>query len=205
MRPRVKICGITGMQDALACSRAGADFLGFIFYEKSPRYVTPEKAKGIIKDLPPRVVPVGVFVNEEREKINEIVASTGIRIIQLGGDETPDDCTKYDARIWKSFRIRNPEDVAPTVSYKIDAAILDGAPDGEYGGSGMRASDLVALRMKSFHRLVLAGGITPENVVDAGMEVQPYAIDINSGVESSPGKKNHARVKELFKQINLIT
>jgi phosphoribosylanthranilate isomerase len=203
MRPRVKICGITNLRDALCAVEAGADYLGFIFYPKSPRYIAPDRAASIIHQLPDRVTPVGVFVNDSREVINKVIAGCGIRLIQLSGDESPDDCRNYPVNVWKAFRIRDPGNVRRTADFQLDAALLDGARDAEYGGSGERADLSVAGAMKSFHRLVLAGGLSPENIVDAISSVDPFAVDVNSGVEHAPGIKDHTKIFELFRQVNL--
>ena len=203
MRPRVKICGITNLRDALCSVEAGADYLGFIFYQKSPRYITPERAALIIRQLPERVTPVGVFVNDMRPTINAVIAGCGIRLIQLSGDESPDDCRDYPVPVWKAFRFRERVDVPRTAAFQLDAALLDGARNGEYGGSGDTADLSIAGSMKAYHRLVLAGGLSSENIADVIALVAPFAVDVNSGVEHVPGKKDHARIFELFRQVNL--
>jgi phosphoribosylanthranilate isomerase len=205
MKPRVKICGITNLEDALNCAHAGADALGFIFYKKSPRYIEPKEAATIIQHLPLFITPVGVFVNESRNRIEEISKQTHIRIIQMSGDESPADCTGFSVKVWKSFRIKNLHEVEAVKEYTIAAAMLDGAGNGIYGGSGVLADFSIALAMKKFHPVILAGGLNPDNVLDAIQAVQPYAVDINSGVESIPGKKDHAKVALLFKALNHIS
>ena len=199
---KVKICGLTNLEDALFCGSAGADAIGFIFYEKSPRYITPAKAAQIIDQLPSYITPVGVFVNEKRPTIERIIDETGIRSIQLSGDERPNDCGGYSVKVVKSFRIRNSSEVEQVKDYKISAAMLDGASDDSYGGSGMLPDFAIALEMKTYHPLFLAGGLNPDNVIQAVQQVQPYAIDVNSGVEYSPGKKDHSKVALLFERLN---
>ncbi len=200
--PLVKICGITKLEDALFCSSAGANFLGFIFYTKSPRYITHRHVREIIEQLPSTVTPVGVFVNESREVINDIILKTNIRIIQLSGDESPDDCLGYPIDVWKAFRIDKIDEVQQTTAFQISAALLDGVKGKEYGGTGVPADISVANEIKKYHRLVLAGGLNPENVSSMIRQTQPYAIDVNSGVEISPGKKDHNKVKQLFENIS---
>ncbi len=202
MGVKVKICGMTSLEDALFCGSAGADALGFIFYEKSQRYISPLKASKIIEQLPSYITPVGVFVNEQRSVINRIISETGIRSIQLSGDERPEDCAGYPVKVVKAFRIRNEEDIEKTKEFTISAAMLDGASGDEYGGSGTTADFNIALGMKKFHPLFLAGGLNPDNVIQALQHVQPYAIDVNSGVEFAAGKKDHSKVTLLFERIS---
>ncbi len=201
MRPLVKICGITRKADALFCVSRGADALGFIFYKESPRHIEPAKAVRIIASLPPFVTPVGVFVNEGRRRINAIVRQTGVRVIQLSGDESPEDCRGYSISVIKAFRLRPGQSLRPLLKYRLAAALLDGARDGSYGGSGRLADFKIALAMKKHFPLVLAGGLTPENVVHAVRSVRPYAIDVNSGVEACPGKKDRQKVESLFERL----
>jgi phosphoribosylanthranilate isomerase len=200
VKPLVKICGITSEADASASIQAGADFLGFIFYGKSPRYVLPSTAAQIIRHLPAHVTPVGVVVNERRDMINAIIEETGVRAVQLSGDEQPAECTGYDVPIIKAFRFRNG--TSETTGYEIWAALLDGAHDGQYGGTGMLPDLAIAHSMAHNHRLFVAGGITPDNVLEVVRRVEPFALDINSGIEISPGKKNHRKLRQLFQQLS---
>ena len=203
-KPKVKICGMTNLEDALFCAHAGADALGFIFYEQSPRYVSTSRAADIIRELPAYVIPVGVFVNEARDDIRRVTEKTGIRIIQLSGDEKPKECLGYGVKVWKAFRIRDLEEVESIGAYSIAAAMLDGAPEGKFGGSGVLPDYSVACAMKEIHPVVLAGGLNPENIIGAIQAVQPYAIDLSSGVEVYPGKKDHSKVQNLFEKIGRI-
>ncbi|HEY6191542.1 MAG TPA: phosphoribosylanthranilate isomerase [Bacteroidota bacterium] len=223
MKLRVKICGIRDSEDAQMCSSAGADALGFIFYTGSPRYVDPDAAAAIIRELPPFITPVGVFVNAGRETIQSVIRRTGIRAIQLSGDETPADCQGYPLSVVKAFRIRNIDEVERVKEYAISAAMLDGAsggpgirPDGGeptpgeghgasvYGGSGTMPDLSVAERLKNYYPLIVAGGLNPENAPVVVRAVKPYAIDVNSGVESAPGKKDRNKVKLLFEALGTI-
>lgn len=198
MNPLVKICGITNLADALVCCHEGADALGFIFYRESPRNIEPHRAAMIIAHLPKCVTPVGVFVNAPRETIDRLVTDTGIRTLQLSGDETPEDCAGYPVPVWKAFRIRDPQAVESVGRYPIAAALLDGADGGNYGGTGTAPDFEIARRMKDYHPLILAGGLNPQNVVAAVRTVRPYAIDVNSGVELTHRKKNHVAIRRLF-------
>lgn len=202
MKPRVKICGITNLQDALYCAKAGADALGFIFYKKSPRYITPEEAAIVIKQLPKFITPIGVFVNETRKNIESIISKTGIRVIQLSGDEIPANCTGFSTKAWKGFRFRTLSEIESIKTYSVSAVMLDGANNAQYGGSGVLADFSIAIAMKQFHPVILAGGLNPENILGAIEAVQPYAVDVNSGVESSPGKKDQAKISLLFEKLS---
>lgn len=200
---KVKICGITRSEDALFCARAGAEMLGFIFYAASPRAVTPREAARIIAELPGGVTPVGVFVNAPRPEILSTIGATGIRMIQLSGDEPPEACRGYAVDVIKAFRFRDAGEAHLVREYRgIAAAMLDGASGGLYGGSGLRADAAVALAMKEHAPLFLAGGLSPDNVAEAARAVAPFALDVNSGVEASPGVKDHAKVALLFERLN---
>ncbi|HLX11857.1 MAG TPA: phosphoribosylanthranilate isomerase [Bacteroidota bacterium] len=201
MNTRVKICGITNAEDAQICSEAGADALGFIFYSKSPRFITLEAARMIIASLPPFITPVGVFVNENRDTINRTIAETRIGAIQLSGDERPEDCLGFSVPVIKAFRLTTGGDVTGLADYPIAAALLDGAKDDKYGGTGERADVALASRLAKRYRLILAGGLDPSNIVEAIRIVQPYAVDVNSGVELSPGKKDYAKISLLFERL----
>ena len=198
---KVKICGMTNASDALFCAGQGADELGFIFYDRSPRYIAPEAAAEIIAGLPPYVTPVGVFVNETRGRIEQAIALSGIRSLQLSGDESAADCAGFGLPVIKAFRFKDPSETLRAREYAIAAAMLDGQRDGLFGGSGVMADTTVALALKTFHPLYLAGGLTPDTVVRAARSVLPFAVDVNSGVELSPGVKDHARVALLFERL----
>jgi len=204
MQPRVKICGITTREDALRCVDAGADALGFIFYQGSPRAIAPARAEAIIGELPPYVTPVGVFVNAPRSEIDRVILQTRIRILQLNGDEAPEDCEGYPVKVWKGFRCSSLGEVARTRVYPISAALLDGAQPPFYGGSGRMADFSVASALKKIFPLILAGGLGPENILDAVRAVEPFAVDVNSGVESAPGRKDRQKVALLFEQLSRL-
>ncbi len=201
MRPRVKICGITNIVDALAAIHHGADALGFIFHEKSPRYLPPARARTVTDALPPSVLRVGVFVNAARSTVNAIVEAARLHAIQLSGDEPPEACRGYAVPVIKVIRPTSPEDLARLDRYPVAAFLLDGHRDGLYGGTGIRVDPALAGEAARRYPLILAGGLRPDNIVSAIREVRPFAVDVNSGVESSPGKKDHSQLALLFRAL----
>ena len=195
---KVKICGITNIDDALTAVGFGADMLGFVFAE-SPRRISPEKARDIVKDVPPHIVTVGLFVNEDAQRVREITAAAGLRAIQLHGDESPEYVSGFspDAlQVLKAFRVSGRDDLASINQYQCDAILLDTKVEGVAGGSG-EVFEWEILEDTSFSRpVILAGGLTPDNVAQAVERVHPYAVDVSSGVECSPGRKD----KELLRR-----
>ncbi|HMK42867.1 MAG TPA: phosphoribosylanthranilate isomerase [Dissulfurispiraceae bacterium] len=195
---KIKICGITNAEDALAAAEYGADALGFVFYSGSPRHVAPESARSIIEQLPPFITTVGVFVNEAVENICRIQAETGVGVVQLHGEELPDVCLAFPHAI-KAFRVRTLTDLAPFSRYHADAFLLDAYSPGAYGGTGQIFNWDIAVEAKKFGRIILAGGLTPDNIARAIDHVRPYAVDVSSGVEERKGKKDLEKVR-LFIQ-----
>jgi len=195
---RVKICGITNIEDALSAVEYGADALGFVF-AKSPRRIRPEDAKKIIAKLPPFVAAVGVFVNEEASIVAKIAREAGLAAVQLHGDESPLYVEGLiPLKVIKSFRIRSREDLAGIRKYKCSAVLLDTRVEEVAGGSG-RPFDWSILEGIAFkHPVVLAGGLTPDNVARAVSRVRPYAVDVSTGVESSPGKKDRELLQKFI-------
>lgn len=195
---RVKICGITNPEDALFAVAQGVDALGFIFYEPSPRYVHPERVSDIVSTLPPFVTPVGVFVNRAREEVLEIARSTGIRAVQLHGDETPAECEGYPFPVVRALRVGDGFDPASLSDYPVDTFLLDTAKKGWYGGTGETFDWRVARAATAHGRIILSGGMDPSNVADAVRTVNPYAVDCGSGVEAAPGRKDRARIRAFL-------
>lgn len=193
---KIKICGITNPEDAFAAVDYGADALGFVFYEKSPRSVTPEIAKTIISSLPPFIASVGVFVDMDNEKLEEITRYTGLDLIQLHGSETPEFC-RLSRKAIKAFRVKELSDLEPLKLYKtVPAFLLDAFAPDEVGGTGRIFNWEIAIEAKKFGRIILAGGLTPENIEEAINLVQPYAVDVASGVEGeNKGRKDHKKLK----------
>lgn len=191
-----KICGITNREDALCAVKCGADALGFIFYEKSPRYVAPEKAAEIICDLPPFITPVGVFVNAPH--IDATVKLAGLRAIQLHGDEPPEACLGHDVPVIRALRVGNEFDALALRSHPVHTFLLDTARAGSYGGTGETFDWAKAREAKNYGRIILSGGLNPDNVREAIEQVAPYAVDTSSGVEAEPGKKDHKKVRDFL-------
>lgn len=198
---RVKICGITSREDALRAAEAGADALGFIFYAPSPRYVPPGRAAEIVAHLPPFVTPVGVFVNESREKILETVRTVGLRVVQLHGDETPEACGGYPVPVIRALRVDEGFEPETMRAYPVKTFLLDKKKKGLYGGTGETFDWGLARAAKAYGRIVLSGGLGPENVAEAIRTVGPYAVDCGSGVESGPGRKDPEKLAAFFEAI----
>ena len=198
MRVRTKICGITLSQDAQLAAEQGADAVGFIFYSRSPRYIHPDKAAEIVSDLPPFVTPVGVFVNTDRGEINSIVNAVGLRAVQLHGDESPADCEGFSVPVIRALRVGEDFDVRSLDAFPVDTFLLDTDKAGLYGGTGQTFDWKVAQEVTRVHRIVLSGGIGPENVAEAVTTVAPYGVDCGSGVEAKPGVKDHGKIRAFF-------
>ncbi len=191
---KVKICGITNPEDALKAVDFGADALGFVFYKASPRYISPEETKHIIHKLPPYVTTVGVFVNENTEEIRRIVDFALIDVVQLHGNEPPEMCL-MDRRVIKAVRVRELNDLEPLKLCVASAYLLDTYDPELYGGTGQIFNWDIAVDAKQLGRVILAGGLTPENVERAVRWVRPYAVDVSSGVEEEKGRKDHRKVR----------
>ncbi len=197
-RVRIKICGITSFTDARRAIESGADFLGFNFYPESPRYVAPAKARRIIEKLPKRIAAVGVFVNEPEEKMLAIARRVGLKYLQLHGDESPAEVARLQRsfRVIKALRVKRPFRSAQITRYRAASALLlDGFDRRLRGGTGKTFDWKIARRAASRVRVFVAGGLAPENVAGAIRTARPYAVDVSSGVESRPGKKDPARLK----------
>ncbi len=195
---RVKICGITRAEDALQAVEAGASALGFIFVQSSPRYIRPEQARAIIAEIPPFVVPVGVFVDAGRPDIMRLIDETGIRCLQLHGHETPEETVGYPVPVFKGFRVSQDFDLEALGTYPSRTFLLDAHVAGIYGGTGRTFDWRIALAARRFGRIIVGGGITPENVGEAIAAAAPFAIDVSSGVESAPGIKDSGKIRRLF-------
>jgi phosphoribosylanthranilate isomerase len=192
---KVKICGITNIDDAEAAVGLGADALGFVFFRESPRYVSPQNAASIIRKLPSFIPAVGVFVDETAKKIEETASISGIDLIQLHGDEPPEMCG-LSRRVIKVIRVKSLDSLSPLSRYKdkVTAFLLDTYTPEALGGTGRIFNWDIAVEAKQFGRILLAGGLTQENVGDAVRHVRPYAVDVSSGVELKKGKKDHTKL-----------
>src|SRR3989304_1257011 len=194
---RVKICGITNLEDAFLAVNLGADALGFIF-AKSPRRIEPEKAREIIDNLPPLVSKVGVFGDENGEKVKEVAAFCGLDTLQFHGDESPSYCRNFRSlfKVIKSFRIRNLKSLKPLSLYSVDAILLDTYSKEAMGGTGKTFNWGIAKEAQGFGRpLILSGGLNPSNVTRAINLVEPYAVDAKRGANFPPGKKNQEKFR----------
>lgn len=202
MPTRIKICGITRYEDARIAANLGVDALGFIFFRKSPRYVAPDDAATIIRQLPPFVSRVGVFVNESFENILEIAGRTGIDTLQLHGSETPEFCAQFSHPVIKAFSIKPDTDLSVIETYKTSGILLDTWNGTMHGGSGKTFDWSQARQVCTHHNnVVVAGGLGPSNVEDALNALNPYGLDINSGVEIQPGIKNPHKIRDV---VNII-
>ena len=203
----VKICGITNYQDASMAVELGAGALGFIF-AFSPRQITPQKARDIIRTIPPFVKTVGVFVDEGPAEIKEVIHYCGLDLVQLHGDESPDLCCELMPYTIKALRIKGEASLRKSQTYrgKVRALLLDSYSKDKAGGTGKTFDWQLALKIKKLGiPIILAGGLGPSNIDDAVRTVRPYAVDVNSGVEERPGKKSHLRMKDLMKKVRRIS
>jgi phosphoribosylanthranilate isomerase len=202
MRTRVKICGITRLEDALAAVDSGADALGFVFYAPSPRFVEPAVAEAIIKQLPPFVTTVGLFVNASVDQVQTIMAQTGIDLLQFHGDESPEYCAQFDRPYFKALRMSPDIDVvAETKRFSLARGILlDAYRPGVPGGTG-EAFDWERIPSDIDKPLILAGGLDQSNVAQAIRRVKPYAVDVSGGVEAAKGLKDCEKITSFMNEV----
>lgn len=199
---KVKICGITNLEDARAAVDMGADILGFNFYEKSPRHITLDQASEIITNIPGYVDTAGIFVNATEQQIRQLTDAGLINWVQFHGDESPEFCTQFNhwgIHTLKAIRVRSIDDINRANDFHSYAILFDSFDPNLYGGTG-KTFDW-ALAKKCPRRIFLAGGIGPDNVSEA-LAVNIYGVDVCSGIESQPGKKDHTKMKQLFDAIN---
>jgi phosphoribosylanthranilate isomerase len=203
-KTRVKICGITNWRDAKQAFEAGAEFLGFNFYRESPRYISPSRAQRIAQRLPKGVRAVGVFVNESEAAVLKIARLVGLKYVQLHGDESPETVAHLARRVHviRALRVRKPFRSAQLARFEgASAFLLDGFDRNARGGTGKTFDWSVARRVNRGRKIFLAGGLTPENAAEASRSVHPYALDVCSGVEARPGKKDAARVTAFIQAV----
>jgi len=196
---KVKICGITTTADAEVAVAAGADMIGLIFYLPSPRYVTPEQAQAIVARLPSGFPAVGVFVNESLETVTRVAQASGVQIVQLHGYESPEMCRQLPWRVLKTFRFTAQVQPEMMRQYSVEAFLIEGFHADVYGGGGTRADWQRVATLHHYGRIILAGGLTPENVCEAICLVRPYAVDVCSGVEATPGSKDWDKVRAFVR------
>lgn len=199
MTVRVKICGLTRADDALAAVAAGADALGFMFFAGSPRCVRHEQAATIISALPPFVARVGVFVNPSEAEVRFAIEACGIDTLQFHGEESPEFCRRFGLPVLKAFRVQDESSLKPLAQFTTETWLLDSFVPGQHGGTGAAFNwELAAEAVRRGGRVILAGGLTPENAAEAVRRVRPYALDVSSGVESAPGRKDAAKVRAFI-------
>lgn len=198
---RVKICGVTCVEDALAAVDAGADALGFMFYPPSPRFLRIDQAAAIARELPPFVSRVGVFVDASPERVQEAIVAAGLDTLQFHGKESPEYCRGFvGRRIVKAFRMQNPASLQALENYRGMAWLLDSYVAGAFGGTGQTFNwDLACEAVRRGGTVILAGGLTADNVGRAVAAVRPFAVDVSSGVESEPGRKDPAKMREFVR------
>lgn len=205
MSTKVKICGLTSVADAVAAAEAGADMIGLMFYDQSPRNISIAQAVEISRALSPFVLKVGVFVNPEEAQVMEAITACGLNLLQFHGDEPSDFCTQFGAMSVKALRVQNAESLAALENYSTDAFLLDAYSKSGLGGTGEKFNWDLAIEAQKFGKpIFLAGGLTPENVADAVRKVQPFAADVSSGVESAPGKKDAAKVRAFIQAVKSV-
>lgn len=198
---RVKICGIASVEDAAAAVDAGADALGLIFVPGTPRHVAPDAAAAIVERLPPLVAVVGVFVDRPLDEVLRIVAALRLHAVQLHGEEAEDFSRRMPVPVIRAIRVRDGASLGPLRTYPADAFLLDAHVEGRYGGTGRTVSWDLAVQAKGRRPLFLSGGLRPETVAEAVRRVRPYGVDVSSGVEASPGRKDHRKVREFIANV----
>jgi phosphoribosylanthranilate isomerase len=199
---RVKICGIQRLEDAMAAVDAGADAIGLNFWRPGRRYVLPEVARVIARALPPLVMRVGVFADEDAETVRKITTLCGLDALQLHGSESPEFCHQFDRPVIKGVKVRGPESVMGLDRYRVAAFLLDAHVPGEMGGTGRTFDWALAARAKEAGPVILSGGLTPENVGEAIRAAKPYAVDVASGVETE-GRKDPAKIRAFIAQVQM--
>jgi phosphoribosylanthranilate isomerase len=198
---RVKICGITNSEDALAAVEAGADALGFIFVPGTPRYVSIDTASQIASAIPPFVSRVGVFVDTQQDSLNNIIRAGGLDAVQLHGRETPEYCLAVQSPVIKSFRVRDISSLAGIERYRVAAFLLDTYIAGLPGGTGISFDWGLAHHAAKYGPVILSGGLNADNVSEAIRIARPYGVDVGSGVESSPGRKDHRKMSAFIEAV----
>jgi phosphoribosylanthranilate isomerase len=202
----VKICGITNLEDALAVANLGADVIGFVFHEPSPRYVSFEQAARIARNLPPHIVKVGVFVDAPEEMVFGVAAGCELNLLQFHGNETPEYCLQFGLMSMKAVRVRDEHSLRDLEKYPTDAWLLDSFVPDKPGGTGATFNWALARQATSMGRpIFLAGGLTPDNVAEAVRIVQPYGVDVSSGVEAVPGKKDLQKVRAFIQAAKMAS
>lgn len=202
LRTRIKVCGITRSQDALDAIAAGADALGFVFYDKSPRFISPADAAEIIKKLPPFVATVGLFVNADQTYIDEVVTLCGLDVVQLHGDETSFFCDKQRVKVIKALAVSSFEDLVRVTEYNCSVLLDAKAPEGVYGGAGQVFDWSILHGFEHAYPLIIAGGLNVQNINTALALRQWFAVDVSSGVEQFRGIKDREKINSFCKKVH---
>ena len=197
---KIKICGITNLDDALAALELGVDALGFVFTE-SPRKVTPDKVEQIASQMDIPVLKVGVFVNKDVNQVQNIFDRCNLDYVQLSGNEDKIYLEKLSLPIIKVFKVKDQTVLKEIPQYDLNLFMLETFNENQYGGTGKTFNWEIAKEAKKFGRVILSGGLTPENVFSALQQVEPYGVDVSSGVEESPGKKNKKKLEQFIKEV----
>jgi len=205
MRTRIKICGITRLEDAMAASHAGVDAVGFVFYEKSPRFIEPMKAASIIRELPPFVSAVGLFVNPDQACIDAVLRYCPLGVVQLHGDESPGFCQAQSRRVIKALPVSCREDLQRVHQYDCSVLLDAKAPKGVYGGTGECFDWQLLDGFTHPHPLILAGGLNEENVTQALQRRSWFALDVSTGVEKAPGVKSEDKIRSFVQAVNNVS
>jgi phosphoribosylanthranilate isomerase len=199
MKTQVKICGVTSVSDGLVAAEAGADLIGLMFYEQSPRHVSLAQAAEISRALPRFLIRVGVFVNPSPDLVMRAISECQLTMLQFHGDETSDFCTHFGLMSVKAIRVRDESSLQLLENYRTDAFLLDAHSSKGLGGTGEQFNWDLAVKAQAYGRpIIIAGGLTPENVASAVQTVHPFGVDVSSGVESAPGKKDPAKVRAFI-------
>ncbi len=198
---KIKICGLTNKQDIEYVNQLRPDYVGFVFAE-SRRKVTPEKVQELIQNLSPDIKTVGVFVNEHEDIVNEISMRCQLDVVQLHGDESPHYCTLVKPTIWKAVRVKDAKSLEQVKDYPVEGILMDTYSKNEYGGTGRAFDWQMAAHYETGHKIVLAGGLNTENVMEAIQVIHPYCVDVSSGVETN-GKKDPFKIKEFIEKVRL--
>jgi phosphoribosylanthranilate isomerase len=206
---KIKICGITNAEDAAVAVEAGADALGFVFYRMSPRYIDPTLARQIVMSLPPLVIPVGVFVDEDQQVVRNVMDDCGLAIAQMHGNESASYCKELGRTVLKALRVKDRSTFLALAEFRgragVRGFILDAFSDQAYGGTGQVIDWQLAAEAAKVASVLLAGGLTPDNVEKAIQAVRPYGVDVSSGVERVPGKKDHEKVRAFIQAAKVVS
>lgn len=200
----VKICGITNLDDAMVAVDAGADAIGFNFFPGSPRYIQPDKARAIRIELPDVIMKVGVFADAQAEQVREIGQWVELDFLQFHGDETPYYCEQFATPYWKAFRLHEKRTLELMKKYRPSAYLVDAYHEKLLGGTGQLADWKLAVKAKAFGKIVLAGGLNPDNVAEAILAVDPWAVDTCSAIERRPGFKDHDVMSKFVEKVKRV-